>query len=495
MNLRVSRMDVPTRSLLTVGFALSLSVVGGCGGDGDSSNPDTGTESAGDTDSSTSTDDSTETGIGDGDGDTGTSSGDGDGDGEASEHVVDVATSGVATCVVFQDGGVRCWGSQASGATGAPPSAELQPAPPASEWPAVDLGGKAVAIEGEGNVFCAVLDDGSFRCWGQGSYGVLGYGDEESVGDDESPAEAGPVPLGESVVQVDTSGEHTCALTDSGAIKCWGRSVDGTLGLGMGGQTLGDDEPISGIEAVDIGGVAVDLQVSGYVTCALRDDGKILCWGVNANGRLGLGHSDSLGNVSVDGTQLVTLGDRKAVSMSIGGTLSCALTEDDEVFCWGSNEFAALGYQNEVYVGDDETVESVGAAPLAGNVEYMKAWQTDRLCAVHDGGKLKCWGRNHFGRLGLGPDSGGELCPSAAPCNHMPSCCIGDDEEWASVIDVSVGFDVAGVEAGFNQICAYSTDGSLRCWGANDDGILGYGAEHEDIGDDERPSEVDPVPL
>jgi alpha-tubulin suppressor-like RCC1 family protein len=88
---------------------------------------------------------------------------------------------------------------------------------------------------------CAVLDGGTVRCWGQGNYGSLGYGNTNHVGDDESPASAGDVDVGGVVVQVAAGLGQTCALLEDGAIRCWGYGSDGALGYGNT-NSIGDDE-------------------------------------------------------------------------------------------------------------------------------------------------------------------------------------------------------------------------------------------------------------
>src|SRR5262245_57370586 len=80
---------------------------------------------------------------------------------------------------------------------------------------------------------CAVLDDGSVRCWGQYSNGELGYGSVENVGDDESPEFQGPVDIGagRTAKAISAGFTHTCALLDDGSVRCWGGNDYGKLGI------------------------------------------------------------------------------------------------------------------------------------------------------------------------------------------------------------------------------------------------------------------------
>ena len=88
---------------------------------------------------------------------------------------------------------------------------------------------------------CAVTEGGALYCWGRGTDGRLGYANTNPIGDDETPGQAGAVPVGAAVVGVALGSAHTCALLTSGSVRCWG---DGALGqLGYGNlRTIGDNE-------------------------------------------------------------------------------------------------------------------------------------------------------------------------------------------------------------------------------------------------------------
>ncbi|MCB1017460.1 MAG: hypothetical protein KDB10_20405, partial [Acidimicrobiales bacterium] len=109
--------------------------------------------------------------------------------------------------------------------------------------PAVDLGTDLaiVAVAAGGFDSCALLADGSLRCWGVNSEGQLGLGrsayPSNSIGDQAGEmGEALPAPSlgsGRSVLAMSVSDwGHTCAVLDNTFLKCWGRNFDGRLGLG-----------------------------------------------------------------------------------------------------------------------------------------------------------------------------------------------------------------------------------------------------------------------
>jgi len=98
-----------------------------------------------------------------------------------------------------------------------------------------------LSVDGGADHTCAVLDDHSVRCWGFGDDGRLGYGNTNDVGDDETPGSAGPVNLGpgRTAVAVSAGRWHSCALMDTGDVRCWG---EGSF-LGYGNSTtIGDNE-------------------------------------------------------------------------------------------------------------------------------------------------------------------------------------------------------------------------------------------------------------
>jgi alpha-tubulin suppressor-like RCC1 family protein len=154
------------------------------------------------------------------------------------DAVVQLAAGDRHTCALTAAGAVRCWGLGEDGALGYGTTQSIQNAAAAG---IVNLGGLAVQIAAGQTHTCALLLDGTARCWGDGSAGALGYGNTDNVGDDESPAVAGAVQLTEVATQLVAGGEFTCALLASGAVQCWGEGLDGRLGYGHQ-LNIGDDE-------------------------------------------------------------------------------------------------------------------------------------------------------------------------------------------------------------------------------------------------------------
>jgi alpha-tubulin suppressor-like RCC1 family protein len=288
--------------------------------------------------------------------------------------VIAIAARGYRTCVIMEGGGVRCWGRGSaydvdygvlSGPLGYGNEEEL--AEPASAGD-IDVGGPAVALAVGDTHTCVVLEGGSVRCWGAafsnesgfpGAHdlpGRLGYGNNESIGDDETPASAGDVDVGGSVVALAAGLFHTCALLDGGTVRCWGAAA---LGYGNG-QVIGDDEAPATAGDVPLGGSAIAIGAGSWHTCAILEDGHVRCWGSGQRGKLGYGNVNDVGysNTPADVGDVEVGGT--AIAIAGGFSHTCALVEGSVIRCWGFGEFGQLGYGNELDIGDDETPASAG---------------------------------------------------------------------------------------------------------------------------------------
>ena len=135
------------------------------------------------------------------------------------------------------------------------------------------------------------------HCWGLGVTGQLGYGNLDTIGDDETPASAGIVDLGFAAVQIDAGEDHTCAISSEGAVRCWGLGLYGRLGYGNT-ATVGDDETPASLAAdVDVGMTVTQLSAGRRHTCAASGTGAFRCWGNTEHGALGYGSfSNNIGD-------------------------------------------------------------------------------------------------------------------------------------------------------------------------------------------------------
>ncbi len=212
--------------------------------------------------------------------------------------VVGVASGLLHTCALLDVGTVRCWGGVSTAAQ-LPVMPELlgygdgTTTADAGAVPDVPIGGVVVEIVAGALFTCARLDDGAVRCWGHTPMGDFDGG--VAIGDDETPADVGDIDLGGPAIALAAGPIHVCAILQDGGVRCWGRGDHGALGHGHV-QDVGDDETPASLGDVPIDGLAVAISAGNSFTCAQLDSGPVQCWGRNDFGQLGYGHTDDIGD-------------------------------------------------------------------------------------------------------------------------------------------------------------------------------------------------------
>ncbi len=231
-----------------------------------------------------------------------------------------------------------------------------------------------------------------------------------------------------------TGGEHTCALSGSGGVSCWGWNGHGQLG---DGTTTARSLPVA-VTGLETGVTAI--AAAGATTCALKSDGELLCWGANVLGQLGDGSR-------VDrpvATQVPGVTDATAVAVGNGHV--CAVSSTRGLLCWGWNHYGQLG--------DGTTTDRSAPTPVAGapaDVGALSAGDS-HTCLLTSSGAAWCWGANSAGQLGTGTTS-----PSAQPAPVE-----------------GLGLGAQAISAGVLHTCAVRS-GAAWCWGFNATGQVGDG--------------------
>ncbi|MFN3201590.1 MAG: thrombospondin type 3 repeat-containing protein, partial [Bradymonadia bacterium] len=396
---------------------------------------------------------------------------------------VDAAANTRHFCAIFDStapglSNVKCWGVNVNGALGLGDTAtrgdDLNEM--GDNLPFVDLNGSTItAIAGMRYGQCALLDTGDVKCWGENNVGDLGLGDREFRGDEpnEMGANLPTVDLGSvgAVTQLSPGQRHMCALFDNGRIKCWGNNGDGNLGQGDS-QHRGDNANEMGdnLPYVDLGTengqplLASQVASGGEYACALLTNGRVKCWGDNNQGQLGLGDLADRGddaNEMGDNLPYVDLGtnDQGApltvVQLNAYGAHTCAVFDDNRLKCWGLNDRGRLGLGNtQENQGDDpnEMGDNLPFVNLGSNrtVQALSV-RGSGTCVLLDNGGVKCWGYNGNGNLGIGNQSDRGYNNDMG--NFLPEVNLGD------------GVNVAGLMSNTFASCVLTDDGRVKCWG------------------------------
>jgi alpha-tubulin suppressor-like RCC1 family protein len=272
------------------------------------------------------------------------------------------------TCAVTESSALRCWGTGQGGRLGYGNADAIGDDEAPASAGDVDVGGAVRAFAASGHS-CAVLDDGSVRCWGFNTQGELGVpmSTGKSVGEKEPASSAPAIDLGGNAVDVQNGGSFSCALIDDGSVRCWGFGASGRTGHGNT-DNIGDDEAPSTAGPVDIGGKATQIAVGNSHACALREDGSLVCWGNGARGQLGYGNEDSVGDDEAPASAGAVDVGGKVTEVAAGGDRTCVVLDGGTVRCWGHNRGegggGGLGYDRDDDIGDDETPASAGDVPL-----------------------------------------------------------------------------------------------------------------------------------
>lgn len=168
-------------------------------------------------------------------------------------RVSQVAAGGFHTCALTSQGAVHCWGLNVYGELGTDSQQTIgDDEAPGTAQP-VDLGGEPAVHIAVGNfVSCALMNSAEVRCWGFGFYGSLGGGNTDSIGAFTPVSSIPPVDLGGvGAVDVAVGATHTCALLANDEVRCWGENSFGQLGLGNT-DSIGDDELPSSVAPVQL---------------------------------------------------------------------------------------------------------------------------------------------------------------------------------------------------------------------------------------------------
>lgn len=272
---------------------------------------------------------------------------------------------------------------------------------------------------------CALESSGDIWCWGYNT----GVHDPQQAGYLFRPARVLGLPG--PTVKLISNGLTHCSIDTQQELRCWGANSLGQAGAGV----TSTQAPIGWVAGIGNQAI-VHGAVGGSHACAVSATGAVGCWGRNDSGELGLPLDISQSLTAVG----ITL-SRPALQVSVGSGFSCALLDNSEVWCWGSNWAGQLG---------DGTLDSSVIPKRAGSGFQQIASNQMHTCARGISNTLHCWGSWIYD-----PENDG-MTYSSGPLD-------------TGLSDV-VGFSVAA-----ESTCAVKTGGEAVCWGRNADGALGTG--------------------
>jgi len=226
------------------------------------------------------------------------------------------------------------------------------------------------------------------------------------------------------------------------------------------------------------------LTATAYTVCAQTKTGILKCWGdgssYNFANEIGDLMGDDVEEVG-DGIPAAQLGDGNVEYAMAGPSFGCAIYEDGELKCWGNKgKFGMDDFTDDtsVYVGDKpgELDNNLPVINLGDDFTVKALSMGDEhACAILSNDRLKCWGSNGYGRLGLGDtDSRGNNAGELG--NNLPFVDLGTNAS-------DEPYKVKSVYAGYDRTCAILENDQLKCWGKNNRAQAGYG-DFNDRGDE-----------
>lgn len=345
------------------------------------------------------------------------------------ENIRQIAIGFESTCALSDDDIVRCFGG-------------LIPA--GFEF---SLPGEGVeSISAGGNIFCArPADGGAVWCWGSASSGI--QGSAENIERSFAPPVAVPGTENSERLAIGAFG-HACFIRPGEGTYCWGSRLLGRLG---------DADNTVRLPAELLRGNFKKIFGGARHFCALDDNGDVFCWGDNMSGQLGRGNiSFSERPGPVDGV--------KAVALALGRNHSCALDALGVVWCWGSNRYGQLG-------GSSSSAAPRAVNNLAAVRRIQARWEA--TCALTETDEVYCWGQR-YGRTPvriatgvLDLATGGDHYTCLQRQAGRLECTAEHDGRsyaWTHELD-----PLAQLEAGSLHGCALRTDGHVDCFGLNND--------------------------
>ncbi len=279
-----------------------------------------------------------------------------------------IAAASEVTCALKTDGEIYCMGRNSERAISSTSYSAGQGTATALEY---STSGKFVdlyASSHSNGAVCATSVTGAIKCWGQGTF-VSQTNSNPVVFYDFNGILSSDLSFGNDfacmVVGTTTElHETTSPPTNAGDIVCWGYGSYGQLGTGSQ-PNIGTNNDILTAKPINFNGTLMsDVESATDHSCAISDSGEVYCWGRGTYGRLGYGNTNSLGDNSNELPFLNAVDlEGSAKLLALTETSTCAAMLDNEVYCWGSGSNGRTGQEHTVHIGDQSNEMGVNLAP------------------------------------------------------------------------------------------------------------------------------------
>jgi alpha-tubulin suppressor-like RCC1 family protein len=304
---------------------------------------------------------------------------------------------------------------------------------------------------------CALMTNGTAKCWGNNSDGQIGDGtfnDAATPRNVKGPSGSGVL---SNIVDLDAGEHHTCAHMADGTARCWGDNSDGQIGDGSFTDRNLPRTVRAGSGTGATTGI-VELFVNQFSTCAVLTSSQARCWGFDGNGILGDGNTTNRNLPRTVLNSAATGPMTNVTNIGIGNSHSCFANTGGTAQCVGSNFYGALGNGSSNDSLTAKNVKGPSGSGVQGGIVSIHAGYY-HTCAFINGGTVRCWGYNLDGEVGDGTTTD----------RHLPR-----DVKAPSGTGVLSG--VADVAIDGYSSCARLSSGTARCWGEGDFGEIGNGS-------------------
>jgi alpha-tubulin suppressor-like RCC1 family protein len=300
---------------------------------------------------------------------------------------------------------------------------------------------------------CGIARNGVAYCWGLQDWGRIGNGAD--AGNALRPVR---VSSADRFTVISAGIDHTCGITTTAELACWGSGAYGKLGDGEHGEGIPPHRVLLPRHFGQRG--FTDVVAQNTHTCALTTSGDVYCAGSNYAHQLGVDTVTSVCGQDMPGTPFLESCSPTFVKVAgapaftklfgLGGT-TCGRTASRATFCWGQNGGGAgVGYLDAVAT----------PTPILGGIDFAAvSGITSYACGLATTGAMYCWGSNQFGELGTGAASINMTLAPVRAAGPMTFTAMG-----------------AGGAAFRAHACGVTTGGDVYCWGAGMDGVLGFPA-------------------